>query len=193
MTRSSGWWNSGSGPPMSVRGAVPATRRAAREEATARYSSGDPPGASCWRPSSSGGPVSASLALFVVAHADCSSRVRGARPRSWRGRPRAVSRGRPSRGTPPAACSAGTRARRRARGELSTSPDPSLERPGSRRTTASTSASAGISPPERTYGPIETTSVQKWSRMRWSKPSNRAESSVSALLVASSSTSSWSS
>ena len=52
--------------------------------------------------------------------------------------------------------------------------------PGSRRATASTSAIAGISPPERTYGPIEIASVQRWSRMRWSKPSKRAESSVSA-------------
>ena len=34
-----------------------------------------------------------------------------------------------------------------------------MSAPGSRRTTASTRARAGISPPERTYGPIETTSV----------------------------------
>ena len=47
--------------------------------------------------------------------------------------------------------------------------------------------------PRGRTGPIETSSVQRWSRIRWSKPSKRAERSVSAGSPASSSTSSWSS
>ena len=51
----------------------------------------------------------------------------------------------------------------------------------------------GSSPPERTYGPIEIASEQRWTRIRSSKPSKRAESSVSRSSPASSSTTCWSS
>ena len=53
-------------------------------------------------------------------------------------------------------------------------------RPGSRRATASSSTIAGRSPFESTYGPIEIASVARCSTIRSSKPSKRAESSVSS-------------
>src|SRR6188474_3139539 len=76
---------------------------------------------------------------------------------------------------------------------VSTAPLSSRIAPGSRRATASTSTIAGSSPPERTYGPMETESVAMCSTMRSSKPSKRAERRVSSSSPASSSTSSWSS
>jgi hypothetical protein len=56
------------------------------------------------------------------------------------------------------------------------------------RATASRSTIAGRSPLERTYGPIEIASLQRCWTIRWSKPSNRADSSVSVSSSASSST-----
>ena len=57
--------------------------------------------------------------------------ARAASRRSARGRPRGARRAPASRGTPPGACSAGTRARPRARPRrLSSSPEPSLQRAG---------------------------------------------------------------
>src|SRR5919106_270868 len=77
--------------------------------------------------------------------------------------------------------------------KLSSAPLSSRRAPGSRRATASRTTMAGSSPPESTYGPIEIASVAMCSTMRSSKPSKRADSSVSASSFASSSTSSWSS
>src|SRR4029453_3071382 len=56
--------------------------------------------------------------------------------------------------------------------------DASARAPGCSLAIASTSTIAGSSPPERTYGPIEMASEQRWVRIRSSKPSKRAESSV---------------
>ena len=66
--------------------------------------------------------------------------------------------------------------------KLSFSPEPSASAPGSLRAIASTSTIAGSSPPESTYGPIEIASVQRWSTMRASNPSNRDESTAIAGL-----------
>ena len=133
--------------------------------------------------------------VLAVAHEvscdRCSVRgsARAATRRPGRGRRRGGRRAPASRGTRPGACSADTRARLRARRRSSRArPSPRQERPDRRRAIASSSTIAGSSPPERTYGPIEIASEQRWVTIRSSKPSNREESSVRAGSVASSST-----
>ena len=71
---------------------------------------------------------------------------------------------------------------------VSRSAEPSASAPGSSRAIASTTTIAGSSPPERTYGPIEIASEQRWVTIRSSKPSKRAERSVRCSSPASSST-----
>src|SRR5919206_2219083 len=71
--------------------------------------------------------------------------------------------------------------------KLSTAPDSALIAPGSRRAIASTSTIAGSSPPDRTYGPIEIASEARCVTIRSSKPSNRADRSVTFSSSASSS------
>ena len=116
----------------------------------------------------------------------CSRRQSSIRPwspeSSTSGHPPAAELGR-------AACTADTRPRPRAPAEnVSCSADPSASAPGWSRAIASTSTIAGSSPPDSTYGPIEIASEQRCVRIRSSKPSKRAESSVSRSSPASSST-----
>ena len=113
----------------------------------------------------------------------------GASPRRGRDGRRGGRREPSSRETRAAACSAGTRARPRARRRRTRArPSPRRARPGSLRAIASTSTIAGSSPPERTYGPIEIASEARFRTIRSSKPSKRAESSVRCSSAASSST-----
>ena len=114
-----------------------------------RYSLGHPPleRRDC-RPSSSGVSTGGPLPLVGVAHVTLltCSRRHVVDPAVIAGEEDLGHR--PSRGTRPAACSAGTRARRRApRRSSRPRPSPRVSAPGSRRATASTTASAGISPP----------------------------------------------
>ena len=142
----------------------------------------------------SGGRRAGGGSYSVTRRSGRGSRLAATR-RSARGRPRAGCPAPASHEIRPGACSAGTRARRRARPRSSPRwSDSSLPRaPGSSRTMPSTSTIAGSSPPERTYGPIEIASVARCETMRSSKPSNRAESSVTCSSVASSSIAVWSS
>ena len=97
-----------------------------------------------------------------------------------RGRRRGGRRERASRGTRRAACSADTRARLRARPRSSRArPSPRRARRAGAARSRRASTIAGSSPPERTYGPIEIASEQRWVTIRSSKPSKREESSVS--------------
>ena len=184
VTRSSGWWNSCCRcRDRPCRVAEPATRRAAQEAAAARTPPASASRRRAGRPSGSGAP-----GVGVVPLLACRSRDRshvlaapgvdpavvageqdlGNRPPAELGRPRVVRVLEPAVERGGEALDLARPFAQRAR---------QAARDGSRRARA-----RGSRRPRARTGRSRRRPSQRWSRMRWSKPSNRAESSVSAGL-----------
>ena len=128
-------------------------------------------------PSAGGSQVALAHRDDLAVLCSCATRRRG------RGRRRAGSPGRPSRGTPGVACSAGTRRRLRVRPRSSPASTRAFgEGPGEtarhhRRPAPSPAAHHRRARTAR----IEIASVQRWSTICSSKPSKRDESTTLAL------------